>query len=504
MRRQRKQKQQEDFVPLDRGDLKYAIEIPIKQINEDNLIKIERKGKGKMRKINLKTRSINEEIEDIKYNKVEEKYQLILCEKPQAALKIATALGRYRKFSEHGAPYYELERNNKKIIVACAVGHLFTLTSKEKGYPIFNIEWQPNFKVKKQDWSKKYYSLLLKLVKNASEFIIASVDYNEITLILEKKEIKILKIGEVVEDILKNKKKISDIQIPTFNSKGKINFNNLKKAIRHIIKEDLYELSLNYGRKVRLTSSHNIFTLKDNKIKMLKTTDLKLGDKILCPATLPIPKTYQKELNLLNLKKFDSKREIFVEGKSIAKILKDRIMDKKRKNSYLNEDRIILTSLGTKILKQKRKNLGYSTSEAAKRGKISQSLVVMWENKQKNPSKKNLIKYLNVLKLNQSFVNNLKYCKLIYSSFQNLLNKVFNTQFKEFSNLKRAIIRLDDLNENELKKIKKAHIYGSKNKRNKLPFRLPVDKELVRLMGYYLAEGDINNDYRIRFSLGLK
>jgi len=106
---------------------------------------------------------------------------LIITEKPQAATKIAIALGDAKKKNLGGVPYYEIhdKTEDKKILIGCAVGHLFTLQQSEgqKGWPIFNIEWQPNFKVKKQDWSKKYYNALEKLCKQADDFIIAC-DYD--------------------------------------------------------------------------------------------------------------------------------------------------------------------------------------------------------------------------------------------------------------------------------------------------------------------------------------
>jgi len=103
---------------------------------------------------------------------------MIICEKPAAAQKIATALGKPEKKNSGEVAYYELERDGKKIIVGCAVGHLFSLKQMSgKGWPVFDIDWEPNFKVKKKDWSKKYYTALTKLCKQADSFIVAC-DYD--------------------------------------------------------------------------------------------------------------------------------------------------------------------------------------------------------------------------------------------------------------------------------------------------------------------------------------
>jgi DNA topoisomerase-1 len=102
---------------------------------------------------------------------------LIVTEKPQAALKIASALGNARKYTEGNVAFYEVVRNGKKIIVASAVGHLFNLVTAEgqRGWPIFEMEWSPAYK--KQAYMKNYAYLLANLSKRASEVIVAT-DYD--------------------------------------------------------------------------------------------------------------------------------------------------------------------------------------------------------------------------------------------------------------------------------------------------------------------------------------
>ncbi|MEO2116877.1 MAG: DNA topoisomerase I [Methanocaldococcus sp.] len=103
---------------------------------------------------------------------------LIICEKPSVAKKIASALGKPKKKSIDGVPYYELERDGKKIIVASAVGHLFTLVEKDNkefgSYPVFDIKWVPASVEKGKEYVNKYIKALKKLSKEADEFYIAT------------------------------------------------------------------------------------------------------------------------------------------------------------------------------------------------------------------------------------------------------------------------------------------------------------------------------------------
>ncbi len=141
---------------------------------------------------------------------------LIITEKPQAASKIAAALseGRDRKLNNQGVPYYEFLRDGKNIVVACAVGHLFTISQikKEADYPVFDIGWFPNFAVKKKDFTRKYYLTIQKLVKNASEIIVATdfdtegevIGYNIVRFIAGQKDAKRMKFSSLTAQELQD------------------------------------------------------------------------------------------------------------------------------------------------------------------------------------------------------------------------------------------------------------------------------------------------------------
>ncbi len=141
-------------------------------------------------------------------------YELIITEKPQAALKIASALGKSVKRDNKGIPYYEVSRNNKKIVVACAVGHLFTLKQNNPGseIPIFDISWNPNYLVRKGDFTKKYYDTILSLAKNAGSLTVATdydiegevIGFNVIRFICSQKDANRMKFSTLTPVELNN------------------------------------------------------------------------------------------------------------------------------------------------------------------------------------------------------------------------------------------------------------------------------------------------------------
>ena len=68
---------------------------------------------------------------------------LLICEKPQAAEKIAEILGgkKIPSISNRGVLYYEVQKDVDKIYVVPALGHLYNLKEKSptlfRRYPVF-------------------------------------------------------------------------------------------------------------------------------------------------------------------------------------------------------------------------------------------------------------------------------------------------------------------------------------------------------------------------------
>ncbi len=172
-----------DYIPIREPRNTVEIEAKPKPSREQIEI-IEEKGSKTSRR---NKRPKNEKLENQKEWDGKEKELsgssiLIITEKPQAASKIAAALseGRARQIkSGAGIYHYEFSRDNENVIVACAVGHLFSLSQNIKGsdYPIFDISWKPNFEVRKKDFTKRYYDNLVKLIKRTREIIVAT-DYD--------------------------------------------------------------------------------------------------------------------------------------------------------------------------------------------------------------------------------------------------------------------------------------------------------------------------------------
>lgn len=156
--------------------LKGSVEKIYKKPDRKTLEKIEKTKKTKNNLKKGKNGKVKKNNTQKKIILKEKGYELIITEKPQAAMKIATALGNATQKIFNKIAYYELIREGKKIVVACAVGHLFTLKQNSPGssVPVFEISWIPNYLAKKGDFTKRYYDTILNLVKGASSITVAT------------------------------------------------------------------------------------------------------------------------------------------------------------------------------------------------------------------------------------------------------------------------------------------------------------------------------------------
>ncbi|MCD6248317.1 MAG: DNA topoisomerase I [Hadesarchaea archaeon] len=110
------------------------------------------------------------------------KKTLIICEKPNAAGKIAAAIadGKPRRREFKSVPYYELEQDGKKIVVVPALGHLFTLKNVKplRDYPVYDVRWVPAYEAdRRAARSKPFVEAIAEMAKDADEFINAC-DYD--------------------------------------------------------------------------------------------------------------------------------------------------------------------------------------------------------------------------------------------------------------------------------------------------------------------------------------
>lgn len=105
-------------------------------------------------------------------------YTLIICEKPDAARRIAQALGRPIESNLAGISVFDVEWNRRHYKVCTALGHLYGLSDSTKNksvYPALDLEWT---QIAKNPKAIRAIKVISDLSKNAVGFVHAC-DYDQ-------------------------------------------------------------------------------------------------------------------------------------------------------------------------------------------------------------------------------------------------------------------------------------------------------------------------------------
>ena len=78
-------------------------------------------------------------------------YTLVVCEKPDAARRIARAIGTtsFKERSSRPPVFSVVYHHNQHFVICSAIGHLYELVDINRNrsiYPVFEVKWAPILK----------------------------------------------------------------------------------------------------------------------------------------------------------------------------------------------------------------------------------------------------------------------------------------------------------------------------------------------------------------------
>jgi len=143
-----------------------------------------------------------------------------------------------------------------------------------------------------------------------------SVTYQTPIMIKDKGKIQIRKIGETIDELFENNSSLIDkstdgemeffrkgfeMEALSFNpSNLKLKFQPIFSLIRHKVNSDIYEVTLQNGRKIEITPYHSLFTLKNGEVLPIKGADLKIGIPVMVPKIWPENENSVETIDLIN------------------------------------------------------------------------------------------------------------------------------------------------------------------------------------------------------------
>ena len=337
-----------------------------------------------------------------------------------------------------------------------------------------------------------------------NKIIIMSVDGQETSFIQTPAgQIKCIKIGNFIDELLEKKINPSDYKILCFNLKNrKSQFKPIKAVIKHPIEEDLYEIKTSYGRNVRVTSSHSIFVYETNNIKLKKGNELKRGDKIVAPKSLPLYNySYPSKIDLLALlikyKNF-IKEKVYVRGSSVQELIKSKISKIYKNNGNLVGKRVIISKELRNEIKNRRKEKKLSQNFICNNLKLKQPCIYYdWEKGKHNPTLNKFEKYLNILEIDKNKV--MSQVQIISSS----LDRTWEKNYKNSGRNKvKDYINISEIEFDDLQYLNDVFICPTHYKDKGINRFVNLNESLLKLIGFWIAEGSYSLRNGIRISIG--
>ena len=110
------------------------------------------------------------------FDSLKEGYVLVICEKPDAAKRVAEAIDvdGLSTIDISGVTVHVARSKDKSYVVCSALGHLYTLadpSNRREAYPVFDVEWAPTYLVEKKEGVAKRLQAIERLSEGASEFV---------------------------------------------------------------------------------------------------------------------------------------------------------------------------------------------------------------------------------------------------------------------------------------------------------------------------------------------
>jgi DNA gyrase subunit B len=329
-----------------------------------------------------------------------------------------------------------------------------------------------------------------------------SVAKDEPTLVLnEKGNAEFVKIGEFIDECIEGKRNADNYQVVAFDKEThSLEFRPLKAVIRHKLEDPLYKITTHYNRTVKVTRGHSVFVFENGEVK-LKTGDaIKPGDFLVASRKLPRPVFNLYEIDLLEtLYQSGQTHALYVQGESVREVVKQRVLAKLSRPELFAEARIELNKDDWQRLIARRQLLGISQKEVAEKIGVKQPITIShWERGFNRPIQTHFENYLEAIKWNEllefQFVpSKIDECADFSTDTKNAKWRE-TSDYKQFGDFTAEEI---SLLERDVKIVPKAHAEKAFSR------YLPITKELMRFLGWYVAKGSLSK-HQVSLSLGEK
>ena len=283
-----------------------------------------------------------------------------------------------------------------------------------------------------------------------------------------------------------------------------IRFRPIKAVIRHPLQEKLFRVRTAYGRSVRVTSSHSVFTHEDGAIRLKRGDELQTGDRLVAPQRLSLPATAPVRLSVLR-SLWQAQRpdlNVWLRGPAVEEWFKNRVRERHAGNQQLSATRVEIPLAVGSALAQQRRASELSNVELCNAIGIKQPVTFYaWEQGRSRPTQTQFDAYLRAVGADADVA------QAQVQAVPSRLERAWQTQYSGSGrNAVRNLVRLAELDAMDVEwfAARDGLRTDARALRRPTPFRaeLKVDEDLMTLLGFYVAEGSCSDRNGIRLSIG--
>jgi len=334
------------------------------------------------------------------------------------------------------------------------------------------------------------------------KIILMSVAGDEPTLVVDDSgNTEFVKIGEFIDDCFEQRRIASRYSVISFDPVTRATrFRPLKAVIRHDHDEAMYKITTRYNRSVKVTASHSVFVFEDGEVKLKKGNEVKPGDLLVAAHRLPRPAVSPTRIDLLTtLYNAGLTDALYVKGEDVRRIAAQRVMAKVRRPELWGESRVELGPEQWERLVTQRQAAGLSQMQVAQSIGIKQPITVShWERGVNRPIESHFKGYLRVI----GWQDEIEYAAAP-SKIDALIendDSSRNARWLEVSDYKQ----LAGFTSGELGAIgPDARIVPQAHSEKAFGRYLPITRELMWFLGWYVAEGTLSQ-HQVSLNIGKK
>jgi len=335
--------------------------------------------------------------------------------------------------------------------------------------------------------------------------IIMSVAGEEWTFVKDSRGVvHSVQVGPFIDGLMDARENPSLYQILCFDPKdGHVRYKPIKNVIRHDHDGSMYEIETAYGRRVQVTGEHSVFvTGADGRPALKRGDEVKVGDWLTVPSALPSAQCPPVEIDLLQSfltlgPQLDE--QIVVRGPAVEAWYRQRVRDEYSDRPEMVEARVRIPSEVGSLLQNQRQTLALSQQRILARVGIRQpATYYAWEKGASRPTLSHFSAYVKALELEPAQLLPLA------EIGDSRLDHIWKTQYRAAPrNRVRKYAMLSELNLADLDALQgDLELTPRHYAEQSLPRYLPVNRDLMFLLGFFAAEGSFSRRNGIRLAIG--